>query len=114
MKSLKRLIANVSVLALAAAFCLPVNADATITAVKGPVKGDAEIQQCISERLAASPSLKAQGITAAVSNGAATLTGTAKNPGSKGAATNVAKRCGATRVVNNITISPDYKPAKKM
>jgi hypothetical protein len=113
MKSLKRLIAYVSVLALATILSLPLNADAAITAIVTAVKGDAEIQQCISERLAASPSLKAQGFTASVSNGAATLTGTAKNPGSKGAATNVAKRCGATRVVNNITISPDYKPAKK-
>ena len=59
MKSLKRLIVYVSVLALAAMLSLPVNADATISAGKdsaiSPVKGDAEIQQCISERLAASP-----------------------------------------------------------
>ena len=76
-------------------------------------KTDSEIQQCISERLSASPSLKDQGFTASVSNGVATLTGTARNPGSKGAATNIAKKCGATTVSNKIEISPSYKPAKK-
>jgi hypothetical protein len=76
-------------------------------------KTDPEIQQCISERFAASPSLKDQGLTAAVANGVATLSGTARNPGSKGAATNIAKKCGATSVTNKIEISPSYKPVKK-
>lgn len=79
----------------------------------GVVKTDSEIQQCISERLAASPALKDQGLTSAVSNGVATLSGMARNPGSKGTATRIAKKCGATSVNNNITISPAYKPAKK-
>lgn len=68
-------------------------------------KGDAEIQKCISDKLAASPSLKTQGISVAVSNGVATLTGKVKNAGSKGAATNLAKGCGATSVTNNLTIA---------
>jgi len=68
-------------------------------------KDDAAIQKCISDKLAASASLRTQGITAAVSNGTATLTGKAKNAGSKGAATNIAKGCGAKNVTNNITIA---------
>jgi len=68
-------------------------------------KDDAGIQKCISEKLAASASLKTQGITVAVSNSTATLTGQAKNAGSKGAATNIAKSCGAKSVTNNITIA---------
>ena len=68
-------------------------------------KDDAGIQKCISDKLAASASLKTQGISATVSNGTATLTGKAKNAGSKGAATNVAKSCGAKSVTNNITIA---------
>ena len=68
-------------------------------------KDDAGIQKCISDKLAASASLKTQGITAAVSNGTATLTGQAKNAGSKGAATNIARSCGAKSVTNNITIA---------
>jgi len=55
-------------------------------------KDDAGIQKCISDKLAASASLKTQGISATVSNGTATLTGKVKNAGSKGAATNLAKR----------------------
>ncbi|MCW5971607.1 MAG: BON domain-containing protein [Blastocatellales bacterium] len=99
----------------ATALALPVFADSpiTVSASGRPPAGDAEIRQCIIERLASSPSLKDQGLSASVSGGAATLSGIAKNPGSKGAATNIAKKCGATSVVNNITISPDYKPAKK-
>ena len=76
-------------------------------------KSDPEIQQCISDRLAASPSLKDQGLSSSVSSGAATLTGTARNPGSKGAATRIAKKCGAATVTNNITISASYKPPKR-
>ncbi len=76
-------------------------------------KTDPEIQQCISDRFAASPSLKDQGFSSAVANGVATLSGIARNPGSKGAATNIAKKCGATSVTNKIEISPSYKPVKK-
>jgi len=81
-------------------------------AIAERVKSDPEIRQCISERFSNSPGIKDQGFSAVVSNGGATLTGTAKNPGSKGAATQIAKKCGATTVTNNITISPDYKPVK--
>ena len=70
-----------------------------------PQKSDADIQKCISDKLAASASLKDQGITAAVSNGVATLTGKVKNAGSKGAATNLAKGCGAKSVNNELTVA---------
>jgi len=104
---MRRTILIVCQLVLLAVFSLNARADTS------PAKSDGEIQQCISDRLAASPSLKDQGLSASVSNGVATLTGTARNPGSKGAVTRIAKKCGAATVTNNITISGSYKPAKK-
>jgi phage tail sheath gpL-like len=74
---------------------------------------DADIQQCIAEKLAASPALKDQGFVASVNNGVVTLTGVARNPGSKGNATRIAKKCGATTVNNNITLSPAFKATTK-
>jgi BON domain len=74
---------------------------------------DADIQKCISDKLANSEKLKSQGFSATVSGGAATLTGTAANAGSKGAATRIAQSCGAKEVTNNITAPPVAKPAKK-
>lgn len=83
-------------------------------------KSDADIQKCIVDKLAKSEKLGSQGFSAAVSNGEATLTGTANNAGSKGAATKIAKSCGASKVMNNITSPPvskpksgDSKPAEK-
>jgi osmotically-inducible protein OsmY len=73
---------------------------------------DAGIQKCIAEHLAASAKLKDQGFIAVVSNGEATLTGTAKNVGSKGAATRIAKSCGAKKVANNITTPAPPPPPK--
>jgi len=70
-----------------------------------PPKDDSAIQTCISNKLAASTSLKDQNFSVSVASGVATLSGTAKNAGSKGAATNVAKGCGAKSVVNNITVA---------
>jgi osmotically-inducible protein OsmY len=75
-------------------------------------KTDADIQKCIADKLAKSEKLKPQGFSATVSNGEATLTGTAQNAGSKGAATGIAKSCGASKVTNNITAPPVSKPAK--
>lgn len=79
-------------------------------------KTDAEIQKCISDKFANSDKLKSQGFSATVSSGEATLTGTAQNAGSKGAATRIAKSCGASKVTNNITapaIPKQSKPAEK-
>ena len=83
-------------------------------------KSDADIQKCIADKLAKSEKLSTQGFSAAVSNGDATLTGNANNAGSKGAATKIAKSCGASKVTNNITSPPvskkksdDAKPADK-
>ncbi len=75
-------------------------------------KSDADIQKCITDKLAAAEKLKSQGFSATVSGGAATLTGNAANAGSKGAATRIAKSCGATPVTNNITAPPVAKPKK--
>jgi hypothetical protein len=76
-------------------------------------KSDADIQKCITDKLAASEKLNTQGFSATVSNGEATLTGAAANAGSKGSATNIAKSCGAKSVINNITAPPVTKSAKK-
>ncbi len=76
-------------------------------------KSDADVQKCITDKFAASAKLKSQGFSAAVSEGVATLTGNAANAGSKGAATRIAKSCGAKSVTNNITAPPVAKPAKK-
>ena len=73
---------------------------------------DADIQKCITDKLAKSEKLSTQGLSATVSNGEATLTGTAKNAGSKGAATKMAKSCGASKVTNKITSPPVAKPKK--
>ena len=75
-------------------------------------KSDADIQKCITDKFAAAEKLKSQGFSAAVKSGEATLTGTANNAGSKGAATKIAKSCGATKVTNNISSPPVSKPAK--
>jgi osmotically-inducible protein OsmY len=76
-------------------------------------KSDADIQKCIQDKLA-STKLKDDGITVAVSGGDATLTGATKIAGHKGNATQFAKRCGATKVTNNITVqtTPKVKTAK--
>src|SRR5262245_41278059 len=76
-------------------------------APKAP-KTDADVQKCISDKLAASKTVT--GGAATVANGEATLTGEAKNGGAKGGATKQAKSCGAKTVVNNMTTPPP--PAK--
>ncbi|MBS1791885.1 MAG: BON domain-containing protein [Acidobacteria bacterium] len=75
-------------------------------------KSDADIQKCITDKFAKSEKLSTQGFSATVSNGEATLTGNANNAGSKGAATKIAKSCGASKVTNNITSPPVSKPKK--
>ena len=76
-------------------------------------QSDSDIQACIQQKLAAAPKLKTQGFNVAVSGGAATFTGTAANPGSKGGVSGIAKSCGAKQIVNNITIQAAAKPAPK-
>src|SRR5262249_10041201 len=91
-------------------------------APKAP-KTDADVQKCISDKFAASKTITNG--AAAVANGAATLTGEAKNGGAKGGAARTAKACGAKPVANNLpppapppaATKPDVKkkvePAKK-
>lgn len=81
-------------------------------AEKSVPQSDGDIQQCITDKLAKSEKLKSQSFSSAVSSGVVTLTGNATNAGSKGAATGIAKRCGATKVVNNIT-APAVKKSEK-
>lgn len=76
-------------------------------------KTDAEIQSCITGKLAAAPKLKDQGLSASVANGVATFTGVANNGASKGGVSGIAKSCGAKSVVNNITVKAKEKPAAK-
>ena len=76
-------------------------------------KTDSEIRQCIENRLASSEKLGNQGFTVAVTNREATLSGTARNSGSKGAVTRIARTCGADKVSNLITApSPQRAPRK--
>jgi osmotically-inducible protein OsmY len=93
-------------------------ADATVSGAqkaKNTVapKSDEEIQKCITDDLAASSKLKTLGLSVTVSNGEATLTGEGKSSGNKNAAAKIAKKCGAKKVTNNITIPspPATKPA---
>jgi len=66
-------------------------------------KSDADVQKCIADKFAASKTIT--GGAATVANGEATLTGEAKNAGSKGGATKTAQGCGAKKVTNNITVA---------
>jgi len=103
MRRTLNLICSLVFIAMLPALTLAQNSNSSAKATAP--KDDAGIQKCIGDKLAASASLKSQGITAAVSNGTATLTGKVKNAGSKGAATNIAKSCGAKSVTNDITIA---------
>jgi hypothetical protein len=78
-------------------------ADKPAKATTAP-KTDAEIQKCISDKFAASKTIKNG--AAAVTNGDATLTGEANSGGAKGGATRSAKACGAKTVTNNMTTPP--------
>lgn len=73
---------------------------------------DAGIQKCITDKFASQEKMKAYGLSASVSGGVATLSGTVPNGGSKGNATSTAKRCGAKSVTNSITVTPKTKTAK--
>ena len=75
-------------------------------------KSDADIQKCIQDKVSTTPSMKDKPPSVSVSGGVATLTGEAKNGGTKGAATNIAKRCGAKSVTNNMTVAAAAKAAK--
>jgi osmotically-inducible protein OsmY len=74
---------------------------------------DADIQKCIADKFAKAEKLKSQDFHVTVTDGVATLMGNAANAGSKGAATRIAKSCGAKSVTNKITAPPVRKPAKK-
>ena len=74
---------------------------------------DPEIQKCIQDKFASAPSLKDKLPTVSVSGGVATITGEAKNGGTKGGATRIAKSCGAKDVKNDMTVVASSKPAKE-
>jgi osmotically-inducible protein OsmY len=91
----------------------PAAKPADMKAAKKPMAGksDSEIQSCIQTRLANAPKMKEQGFSASVSGGVATFTGTTRNAGTKGGVSGMAKACGASKTVNNITIEKAAKPA---
>ena len=75
---------------------------------------DDEILKCIEEKFASAPSLKDKKPSVRVIGGVATITGEAKNPGTKGAATRIAKSCGAKEIKNEMTVLAGIKkPAEK-
>ena len=86
----------------------PAKTKTTAAATTSSPKADADVQKCTQDKLA-STKLKDDGITVAVSGGEATLAGTVKIAGHKGNATQFAKRCGATKVTNNITVQSTPK-----
>lgn len=73
---------------------------------------DADIEQCITTKIAKAPKLGKDNLTVTVSGGAATLTGNVPDPGSKGGAGSIGKSCGAKSVVNNITFTAKPKTPK--
>jgi hypothetical protein len=74
---------------------------------------DADLQKCIEDRFANAQSLKDKLPKVTVNGGVATLTGEAKNGGTKGGATRMAKSCGAKEVKNELTVPASTKPAKE-
>jgi hypothetical protein len=94
----------------------PVNPPPATTASSGRTasRTDGEIQKCIQGKLANSDKLRVQEFNVSVSNSEATFTGTARNAGSKGAATRIGQSCGAAKVVNNISAPAIPRPAKKV
>ncbi len=77
---------------------------------------DADIQQCITSKLAKAPKLSKDNLQSTVGGGVATLTGSVPDAGSKGGAGSLAKSCGAKSVVNTITVTAKPKmpkPAKE-
>jgi osmotically-inducible protein OsmY len=62
---------------------------------------DASVAKAVQEKLASLPSLKDTKINVVVKGGVATLTGTVKNAGLKGVATNAAKRIAGVKQVDN-------------
>lgn len=83
------------------------------TAKSAAPRSDSEIQKCIQGKLANSEKLRVQEFNVTVSNSEATFTGTAKNAGSKGAATRIGQSCGAVKVINQITAPAIPRPPKK-
>ncbi|MGE0129297.1 MAG: BON domain-containing protein [Blastocatellales bacterium] len=88
----------------------PMTAPKHMTKTAHVTKSDSDIQADIQKRLAASPKLKSENISASVSGGVAIFTGAVKNAGSKGGVTRLAKAAGAKSVVNNITVEHAAKP----
>ncbi len=73
-------------------------------------KTDAEIQKCVSDKLATYKNLT--NAAATVTNGEVTLTGDAKTSAAKGSAARAAKACGGKKVTNNITAPAPPAAAK--
>jgi osmotically-inducible protein OsmY len=76
-------------------------------------RSDDEIKKCLEEKLANAPSMKDKKPSFTISNGKVTLTGEAKNGGQKGAATRMAKACGAKEVDNQMTMAAKPAAMKK-
>ena len=75
----------------------------TLSVFAAPAKSDAAVEAEIRARLAKSK-IAVNGFSVRVQNGTATWTGTTDVVQHKGAATRMAKSCGALRVDNRITI----------
>lgn len=111
---MKKLMTTLSLLTLTIFLTLAAAAQSAGTG-KAPAapRSDEEIQKCILDAFAKGASLKDQKLSVTVSNGVATITGTARNQGSKGAASRIAKSCGAREVKNEAAIEQVTRPKKK-
>ncbi len=81
-----------------------------------PRQADTAIEQCIADQLRGA-AFKGDEIAVRVSGGEAHLTGKVKAAGHKGRATQVARRCGATKVTNDCDASskdPAFKAGSKI
>src|SRR5262249_50866571 len=72
--------------------------DATRKSAKGGKVADSELQQCIEKGISASE-LKVQRVEVSVKDGDVVITGAFKTPAQHSAAEQIAKRCGASRII---------------
>jgi osmotically-inducible protein OsmY len=112
---MRRIVLTISIVTLLSFITLAQDAGQTADKPKkakaaATPKTDSEIQTCINDKFKVSTSIKNG--NASVSGGAATLTGESASGGAKGGATRSAQACGATSVVNNITVTPKPKAPK--
>ena len=104
---MRRILVAVLMLMLMGGAALAQNSNAAkpkkpkVPAVNCSTVDDVTLARNVSDRLAATPSLKGQAITATADGGVVTLTGKVKTGGNKGTATRVARAVACVKSVTN-------------